>query len=368
MKKKLFIIIIILAFSSYRAQAQMQFESENFSEVLKKAKIQNKKIFIDCYTSWCGPCKMLSAKIFPDIKVGEYMNNEFINFKIDMEKGEGIELRSQFKVNAFPTLLILDCNGEEINRIVGAPETPELFIAEVIKASQVDNSLAHLKKRSDNNIDVADNYLIAVTSRGIPEETEQALTDIFKRRDPLQRYNKSSFKIYRSAIKTIDQNVAVLILKDKENAIKYLGQESYKDFINQKVNDKITSLYMGDIKAGVNLQECANFEEFAKPYQEIQDAFLFKYFTQTYKLICSSQIDEFLKKSFEFLLQANANEVSSISKYIYRIAITSTKKENLITQYEIYKTKLTDSAKIDEVTETIKRLKGEATQNRPKRK
>jgi thiol:disulfide interchange protein len=95
----------------------VKFESENFSSVLEKAKAEKKKIFVDCYTSWCGPCKMLASKIFTDLSVGEFMNSEFTNFKVDMEKGEGIELRKKFKVNVFPTLLILDSNGNEINRI-----------------------------------------------------------------------------------------------------------------------------------------------------------------------------------------------------------------------------------------------------------
>ena len=368
MKKILIITLLFLTLSNYRAQAQMQFESENFSNVLKKAKTLNKKIFIDCYTSWCGPCKMLAAKIFPDLKVGEYMNNEFVNFKIDMEKGEGIELRSQFKVNAYPTLLILDSNGEEINRIVGAQATPELFIAAIKKASKEENSLTELKKRNEGNIDETDNYLRAVCARGIPEETEQVLIETFQRREPHQRYNMSSFKIYRSVIKTIDQNIAVLILKDKKNAIKYLGQESYNEFVEHKINDKIFSLYMGNIKDGVNITECIKFDEFAKPYPEITDAFLFKYFTQTYKLICNSQIDEFLKISFNFLLEANNSEAISIQKFTYRIAITSNNKESLINQYEIYKSKLSDSTTINEVTKYIEGLKGNATQYTPKRK
>lgn len=353
MKKIVYITLVILAFSTYRAQAQMQFESGSFGEVLKKAKALNKKIFIDCYTSWCGPCKMLAADIFPQPKVGDFMNNEFVNFKTDMEKGEGIELRKQFQVNAFPTLLILDSDGNEINRLVGAESTPDAFIAAVKKASKVDNSLSELKKRSDLDISETDNYLRAICSRGIPEESEQALTEAFLRRTPQQRYNNASFKIYMGAIKAIDNNVAVLILEDHKNAIENLGEELYFSFINQKVNDKIVSLYMGDMKKGVNFEECTNFEEFAKPYTDITNTFIFKYFTNTYKLICNSEIDQFLKVSFDFLKDANANEANSIRKFSYRIAITSNKREALINQFEIYKSKLIDPAAIAEIEEYI---------------
>jgi uncharacterized protein YyaL (SSP411 family) len=57
-----------------------------------KAKKENKLIFVDAYASWCGPCKLMVKNIFPLKTVGDYYNSHFINAKIDMEKGEGIEL------------------------------------------------------------------------------------------------------------------------------------------------------------------------------------------------------------------------------------------------------------------------------------
>ena len=42
---------------------------KSFKEILETAKAQNKLVFMDCYTTWCGPCKRLAAMVFPDSAV-----------------------------------------------------------------------------------------------------------------------------------------------------------------------------------------------------------------------------------------------------------------------------------------------------------
>lgn len=114
--------------------AGMKFTEGDFASVVALAKKENKKIFIDIYTTWCGPCKFLSANIFPDKAVGEYMNGVFVNAKFDAEKGEGIELAKKFKVKGYPTMIILDADGNVINTLVGSSKTPEDFTKRVKEA------------------------------------------------------------------------------------------------------------------------------------------------------------------------------------------------------------------------------------------
>ena len=95
-------------------------EGKTFAEAVEVAKESGKKIFLDCYTSWCGPCKMVARDIFPKKVAGDYFNQEFINIKIDMEKGEGPELAKRLGVKAYPTFVMFDSQGKEIGRLVGS--------------------------------------------------------------------------------------------------------------------------------------------------------------------------------------------------------------------------------------------------------
>src|ERR1017187_9414613 len=69
---------------------------KKFQEILDMAKAQNRLVFMDCYTSWCGPCKRLSSMVFPDSAVGVFFNSTFVNTKFDMEKDDGITIANKY--------------------------------------------------------------------------------------------------------------------------------------------------------------------------------------------------------------------------------------------------------------------------------
>lgn len=99
----------------------------SFESLLLKAKIEGKLIFMDCYTSWCGPCKQMEAKVFPQEKVGNYFNKNFICAKWNMQKGEGTQLAQRFEINAFPTMLLITSEGEICYRVTGAMDADQLI-------------------------------------------------------------------------------------------------------------------------------------------------------------------------------------------------------------------------------------------------
>lgn len=117
---------------------------KKFEELLYTAKTQNKLLFIDCYTTWCGPCKRLSSQVFPDVNVAKFFNANFINSKFDMEINEGLAVANKYDIRAYPTLLWIDANGSVIHKLVGGTDA-EGLIAQGKKAlsngSYTDNSI-----------------------------------------------------------------------------------------------------------------------------------------------------------------------------------------------------------------------------------
>ena len=105
-------------------------EDLSLEKALQKAKEEGKYVFMDCYTSWCGPCKYMSETIFPQEKAGEFFNPKFVCVKFDMEKGEGPELAKKFGVRAYPTFVILNTDGTVRHKFVGGGE-PDRFIERV---------------------------------------------------------------------------------------------------------------------------------------------------------------------------------------------------------------------------------------------
>ena len=103
------------------------FEKGNWESVLKKAQAEDKLVFLDVYASWCGPCKMLKAKTFPDSNVGEFFNQNFVNYAVDAEKGEGVKLAKRYNVRGYPTLLFINGDGEVVSRTAGYHSPDELI-------------------------------------------------------------------------------------------------------------------------------------------------------------------------------------------------------------------------------------------------
>lgn len=151
MRKKIFLFLVALLGLAIQMNAQttegMKFckEGTKFAEAVAQAKVENKMVFLDCYTSWCGPCKMMARDIFPQKKVGDFMNPKFICIKIDMEKGEGPSLTQKFQVSAFPTFIIFNSDAQEIGRFLGGSDA-DGFIDRVKKAS-IDNGSIDMDKQ-----------------------------------------------------------------------------------------------------------------------------------------------------------------------------------------------------------------------------
>lgn len=109
------------------AVSGIDFFHGTFAEAKAKAKRENKLIFMDAYTTWCGPCKWMAANTFTDSSVGEYFNKNFVNVKMDMERGEGPALQRQFAVRAYPTLLFIDGDGQVKHRDMGAKKAGDFL-------------------------------------------------------------------------------------------------------------------------------------------------------------------------------------------------------------------------------------------------
>ncbi len=105
----------------------ISFSDLTWEESLNKAEKENKPIFLDAYASWCGPCKLLKNTTLADEKAGRFFNEQFINVTFDMEKGEGQKLARKFNVSAYPTLVIINPEGEPLAILEGYVKPDKLI-------------------------------------------------------------------------------------------------------------------------------------------------------------------------------------------------------------------------------------------------
>ena len=120
MKQKTIIILLILIISTAcNNRPKVYFLADNHQEVIKSAAIDNKNIFIDFYTVWCGGCIEYDKHVFTDSVFQEYLKANFYSLRINAELIENKILVDKYSIRAYPTIIIAERNGNEIDRIVG---------------------------------------------------------------------------------------------------------------------------------------------------------------------------------------------------------------------------------------------------------
>ncbi|CAM3013762.1 thioredoxin fold domain-containing protein [Chryseobacterium flavum] len=219
--------IISALFIGVFAFAQgIKFEDGNFASILAKAKKENKLIFIDAYASWCGPCKLMVKNIFPLKTVGDYYNAHFINAKIDMEKGEGIELAKKYNVKAFPTYLFIDPNGETVHRTLGYVEEKD-FIQFAKDAEDPNKRLTALKQKFESGEKDPDflKNLAGLTMYNDTEFASKVLVRYFEQKTTL---DQEDAQMLISSPQSTEGPLYKLFQDKKADILKFISKDNYE--------------------------------------------------------------------------------------------------------------------------------------------
>ncbi len=148
MMKRIYMVLFALLVNTYaNAQGINFMDNPKWETVLEKAKKENKIIFLDAYATWCGPCKQMESDVYVKKEVADFYNANFVNVKIDMEKGEGAMLADRYYVNAYPNLVFINPDGAMIHKAVGF-RAAEDFVSLGKEAKNPETQYYTLKKKA----------------------------------------------------------------------------------------------------------------------------------------------------------------------------------------------------------------------------
>ncbi|MBV1923000.1 MAG: DUF255 domain-containing protein [Flavobacteriaceae bacterium] len=151
MKKFLLLAIILLSVNQIHAQKKIKWMSMN--DALAAQKENPKKIFMDVYTIWCGPCKLLDKNTFSDKNVIKFINENYYAVKFNAEGTEEITyldftytnpnyregrkgkntthfLADALRLSGYPSLVFFKEDGELIQALPGykTPQQLEIYL------------------------------------------------------------------------------------------------------------------------------------------------------------------------------------------------------------------------------------------------
>ncbi|MBL7814717.1 MAG: thioredoxin fold domain-containing protein [Saprospiraceae bacterium] len=243
MKQFITFFLFLLTLTTVSAQG-IAFEPETtaWADILKKAKAENKIVFVDAYTTWCGPCKVMAKNIFPMKEVGDVFNAKFVNAKIDMEKGEGPEIAQKYGIRAYPTYIFVNGDGELVHRGLGSMP-PEKFITVGQAASDPERQFFSLKKKYEGGERNSD-FLKRFAGACEDAQEEQLGASVAEAYLATQKdwLNKENMDFILKFSKSIQSNTFAYLVKNQAAFEKAIGKGGIETQVYQTAFSNVANM------------------------------------------------------------------------------------------------------------------------------
>ena len=181
--------------------SQTNFERICFKDALEKAKAEKKLVFVDCFTTWCRPCKFMAEQILPLPEVGDYLNPRFVCLQVDMEKDEGLKLAKEYGVTVYPTFLVVNSDGTLRDKVVGAFQIPVEFIYKIkmVMGENPTERLDSIYATGNRMLGFMVAYLQALDAAGKTEQAHKVMSELLPMLNDGQKTFRSYWFIYESS-------------------------------------------------------------------------------------------------------------------------------------------------------------------------
>lgn len=245
MKRIIFVLIFIGALMPLIAQEGVKFENLTLKEALNKAEKIDKQVFVDCYTSWCGPCKNMTENIFPQKAVGDYFNVNFVCVKYDMEKGEGPEIAKQYEIRAYPTFLILNPDGTLVHKIVGGRDAKGIIRSamEAMDENKATGKMDEKYKAGERGKEFLVAYLNTLLRFYDPKAREVA-DELLARLSKKEKVSQEYWSIFTNPdLSPAGSRNECYLLENYKRFCKSLGKEAVAKELERRYADSLMNVF-----------------------------------------------------------------------------------------------------------------------------
>jgi thioredoxin-related protein len=239
-------------------------EGLSWEQVKQKAKEENKYIFLDCFTTWCGPCKKMDREVYGSDTVGNYFNDRFISVKVQMDKTEKDNafvqswyndagaINKEYRIEGYPSIIFFSPQGEIVDKQMGyKPVSGLLSIAQsAIQPGKVyvDSYAAYARLVAEYKLGIKHydsmSYMIKAAGKLGEREFEKQLlndhTDYVTKLPPEQRYTKENILLWAGYILRSEGPRFQFFYKDGDMIDKVMNKKGYAQrVVDKTIDDEI---------------------------------------------------------------------------------------------------------------------------------
>ena len=220
------LVLFLVSLISFTSTGQgIDFFHGSFEEALEAAKDEGKAIFVDAYTTWCGPCKRMSKYVFTEQIVGQFYNSNFINMKLDMEKEEGMKFGLKYPVSAYPTFYYIKPNGDVLFTTKGGRKAKQFIELgeKALSRFDVSTELKEKYENGDRSPETVIKYIQALNRKG--ESGLKVANEFLDNQSDLS--SEESLMVINAAAVEADSRIFDLFIQHKEQIIALTSNEKY---------------------------------------------------------------------------------------------------------------------------------------------
>ena len=167
------VLTLSVCFFSTANAGEISYFNKTWDEIRAKAKMEGKYIIVDCYTEWCGWCKVMDKETMIQPDIVALISDKFVAVKMDMEHGEGVKLAMKYNITGYPTFMFFNPNGELVYMSLGYQKQRE-FTDELKNALDITKEYSAPGYTANINIDFPPFYQNAFGERKKAKSPEQA--------------------------------------------------------------------------------------------------------------------------------------------------------------------------------------------------
>lgn len=267
MTKKQIIMYLLAALLALPVWGQTNFRSLTYDEALEAAKSEGKLVFMDFYTDWCGPCKLMMRDVFPLKSVGDYMNAHFVCIKVNAEK-TGKDLAARYGVKAYPTFLAVDGEGKVLFTKIGKQPADE-FIAEIDCLLDSDRTPERMKARyesGERTPQLISSYALYLTNqskerggdRDGARKADEMVHDYFSHLTEAERLSPDNLFVYKTYARSTSDSITRFWVTHRE---------AFDASVKPEMEKALAALYKTDIceyLSGATVYDAAAYETLKK--------------------------------------------------------------------------------------------------------